>query len=97
VLLFLLLSNLKKNQKQKLKEEPAPAKVEAAKTESYASQSPSPAKKILDEKGINASQVSGTGRDGRITKDDAEQLLFLQWEVLLRVETELRPLQNFQF
>jgi pyruvate/2-oxoglutarate dehydrogenase complex dihydrolipoamide acyltransferase (E2) component len=43
--LFLLLSNLKKNQKQKLKEEPAPAKVEAAKTESYASQSPSPAAK----------------------------------------------------
>lgn len=54
------------------KEEPAPAKVEAAKTESYASQTPSPAaKKILDEKGINASQVTGTGRDGRITKDDA--------------------------
>jgi len=54
------------------KEEPAPVKVEAAKTETYASQTPSPAaKKILDEKGISASQVTGSGRDGRITKDDA--------------------------
>ena len=54
------------------KEEPAPVKVEAAKTETYASQTPSPAaKKILDEKGISASQVQGSGRDGRITKDDA--------------------------
>jgi 2-oxoglutarate dehydrogenase E2 component (dihydrolipoamide succinyltransferase) len=54
------------------KEEPAPVKVEAAKTETYASQTPSPAaKKILDEKGISPSQVQGSGRDGRITKDDA--------------------------
>ena len=55
------------------KEETAPApKAEAAKTETYAAQTPSPAaKKILDEKGIAPSQVSGSGRDGRITKDDA--------------------------
>ena len=54
------------------KEEPAPVKAEAPKTETYASQTPSPAaKKILDEKGIAPSQVTGTGRDGRITKDDA--------------------------
>ncbi len=40
--------------------------------ESYATGTPSPAaKKILDEKGIPASQVSGTGISGRITKDDA--------------------------
>ena len=33
---------------------------------------PSPAaKKILDEKNIPASSVTGTGKDGRITKDDA--------------------------
>ncbi|MBC7713527.1 MAG: 2-oxoglutarate dehydrogenase complex dihydrolipoyllysine-residue succinyltransferase [Rhizobacter sp.] len=33
---------------------------------------PSPtAKKILDEKGIDASAVSGSGKDGRITKEDA--------------------------
>ena len=38
----------------------------------YASQTPSPAaKKILDEKGITAQTISGTGRDGRITKADA--------------------------
>ena len=64
----------KEEQKAEVKkEEPAPApKVEAAKTETYAAQTPSPAaKKILDEKGIQASQVSGSGRDGRITKDDA--------------------------
>lgn len=54
------------------KEEPAPVKAEAPKTDSYAAQTPSPAaKKILDEKGIEATQVKGTGRDGRITKEDA--------------------------
>ena len=38
----------------------------------YAAQAPSPAaKKILDEKNIAPSTVSGTGKDGRITKDDA--------------------------
>ncbi|RTQ45886.1 2-oxoglutarate dehydrogenase complex dihydrolipoyllysine-residue succinyltransferase [Hymenobacter gummosus] len=38
----------------------------------YASGTPSPAAgKILDEKGINAAGVQGTGRDGRITKEDA--------------------------
>ncbi|AMC11546.1 2-oxoglutarate dehydrogenase [Lutibacter profundi] len=38
----------------------------------YASGTASPAaKKILDEKGITPSEVKGTGRDGRITKDDA--------------------------
>ena len=30
------------------------------------------ARKILDEKGVAASDVSGTGRGGRITKDDAQ-------------------------
>ena len=56
------------------KVEEAP-KVEAPKpaaAATYATNSPSPAaKKILDEKGIEASAVSGTGRDGRITKEDA--------------------------
>jgi 2-oxoglutarate dehydrogenase E2 component (dihydrolipoamide succinyltransferase) len=41
--------------------------------ESYATGTPSPAaKKILDEKGIANTSVTGTGRDGRITKHDAE-------------------------
>ena len=38
----------------------------------YASGAASPAaKKILTEKGISSSEVIGTGKDGRITKDDA--------------------------
>lgn len=38
----------------------------------YATGSASPAaKKILAEKGIEASEVNGTGKDGRITKEDA--------------------------
>src|SRR6218665_599834 len=46
----------------------APAPVAA----SYAAQTPSPAaKKILDEKNIQPSEISGTGKGGRITKDDA--------------------------
>ena len=38
----------------------------------YATGTPSPsAKKIMDEKGVDAKDVKGSGRDGRITKDDA--------------------------
>ncbi|MDC6367133.1 MULTISPECIES: 2-oxoglutarate dehydrogenase complex dihydrolipoyllysine-residue succinyltransferase [Flavobacteriaceae] len=59
----------KEVQPEKVKEEP---KKEASKKETYASGTPSPAaRKILDEKGIKSSSVSGTGRDGRITKEDA--------------------------
>ena len=50
-------------------------KVEAKPVETkstYASGATSPAaKKILDEKGISSKEVNGSGRDGRITKDDA--------------------------
>jgi len=52
-------------------------KVEAPKAapadnKTYATGTAAPAaKKILDEKGIATSTVSGTGRDGRITKEDA--------------------------
>ncbi|QIY89771.1 2-oxoglutarate dehydrogenase complex dihydrolipoyllysine-residue succinyltransferase [Chryseobacterium gallinarum] len=53
-------------------EAPKPAAPVAA-AQTYATGAPSPAaKKILDEKGVDAAQVSGTGRDGRITKSDAE-------------------------
>ena len=53
------------------KKEEAP-KAETTKATTYASGTPSPAaKKILDEKGITPSEVSGSGRDGRITKEDA--------------------------
>jgi 2-oxoglutarate dehydrogenase E2 component (dihydrolipoamide succinyltransferase) len=42
-----------------------------AKSDSYAAGHPSiAAKKIMDENGISSSQVNGTGKDGRITKQD---------------------------
>jgi 2-oxoglutarate dehydrogenase E2 component (dihydrolipoamide succinyltransferase) len=48
------------------------AEVKVAVATSYASGTASPAaKKILDEKGIDSKSVQGTGRDGRITKQDA--------------------------
>ncbi|MDD3771344.1 MAG: 2-oxoglutarate dehydrogenase complex dihydrolipoyllysine-residue succinyltransferase [Weeksellaceae bacterium] len=54
-------------------------KVETPKKEevktTYASGTPSPAaKKILDEKGISPNDVKGSGRDGRITKEDASSV-----------------------
>ena len=59
--------------KEESKTVEAPKQAETKK-ETYASGTPSPAaKKILDEKGIDASAVSGSGRDGRITKEDAIQ------------------------
>ncbi|SDH39771.1 2-oxoglutarate dehydrogenase complex dihydrolipoyllysine-residue succinyltransferase [Myroides phaeus] len=52
-------------------EAPKAAPVQAPAT-TYATGSASPAaKKILDEKNINPATVSGTGKDGRITKEDA--------------------------
>jgi len=50
---------------EKKAEAPAPAAT-------YAAQAPSPAaRKILDEKNIQPSDIVGTGKDGRITKEDA--------------------------
>jgi len=52
-----------------IKEEVKAAPVAAA---TYASGAPSPAaRKILDEKNIHPSDIVGTGKDGRITKEDA--------------------------
>lgn len=54
------------------KVEAAPAPVAAPAATTYASGTPSPAaRKILDEKNIAPAAVSGTGKDGRITKEDA--------------------------
>lgn len=51
-----------------------PTPTQAPTTTNYATGTPSPAaRKILDEKGIDATAVTGTGRDGRITKEDAVQ------------------------
>jgi 2-oxoglutarate dehydrogenase E2 component (dihydrolipoamide succinyltransferase) len=57
-------------------EPPKAAKAESAKpnpaTTTYAAGIPSPAaKKILDEKSIRPTDITGTGKDGRVTKDDA--------------------------
>lgn len=60
--------------KAEAKPEPKKQEVKAAPVaeKSYAAQTPSPAaKKILDEKGIQPSDVAGSGKGGRITKDDA--------------------------
>ncbi len=57
------------------KEEAQSGEKEAAKSDAkqtYATGSASPAaKKILNEKNIDPKEVTGTGRDGRITKEDA--------------------------
>jgi 2-oxoglutarate dehydrogenase E2 component (dihydrolipoamide succinyltransferase) len=58
------------------KETPTPAPVveapKPAEPTTYASGTAAPAaQKILDEKGISNASVSGTGKDGRITKEDA--------------------------
>ena len=56
----------------KKEEAPKAAPAPAAPAATYATGTPSPAaKKVLDEKGIDASQVNGSGRDGRITQEDA--------------------------
>lgn len=55
------------------KEEEPKKEAKPAENTTYATGTPSPAaKKILDEKGVDASTVSGSGKDGRITKQDAQ-------------------------
>src|SRR5690606_11509272 len=52
---------------------PAAPTQEASSATTYASGTASPAAaKILREKGIDPSSIEGTGKDGRITKEDAE-------------------------
>ena len=61
----------KEEKQEETPKKEAPKAVET-KTETYASGTASPAaKKILAEKGISANEVKGSGKDGRITKDDA--------------------------
>lgn len=52
----------------------APANEATESSDSYAAGTASPAAaKILREKGIDPSTIKGTGKDGRITKEDAEK------------------------
>ncbi len=54
------------------KEAPKPETPTTATTTTYATGTASPAaKKILTEKGIEAATIKGTGKDGRVTKEDA--------------------------
>lgn len=69
------------DKKEQEKEAPAPAASSSSSQapsedskENYATGSASPAaRKILAEKDISADQVQGTGRDGRVTKEDAQK------------------------
>ena len=61
----------KEEKKEEAPKTEAP-KAAAVETKTYATGSASPAaKKILAEKGMEAGSITGTGKDGRITKDDA--------------------------
>ncbi|PTX63935.1 2-oxoglutarate dehydrogenase E2 component [Kordia periserrulae] len=65
-----------KEEKKAEAPKPEPAKPEAPKAtepaKTYATGTASPAaKKVLAEKGMSANEVQGTGKDGRVTKDDA--------------------------
>lgn len=58
--------------KSKEQEKSAPKQEIPSGKESYATGHASPAAaKILDEKGVSSDQVKGSGKDGRITKEDA--------------------------
>ena len=57
-------------------EAPKPQAPSPAPAPSYAAQTPSPAaRKVLEEKKINPSEIQGTGKGGRITKEDAVNAL----------------------
>ena len=61
-----------KKEEKKADTPKAEAPKASAETKTYATGSASPAaKKILAEKGMEANSISGTGKDGRVTKDDA--------------------------
>ncbi|MGO1521081.1 MAG: 2-oxoglutarate dehydrogenase complex dihydrolipoyllysine-residue succinyltransferase [Sphingobacterium sp.] len=65
-----------KSDQKGAEQDSAPAKTENedSKPDSYASGTASPAAaKILREKGIDPAALKGTGKDGRITKEDAEK------------------------
>ena len=61
-----------KSESPKVEEKKVEASKAAAVAATYASGTPSPAaRKILDEKNIQPSDIVGTGKEGRITKEDA--------------------------
>lgn len=69
------IEEVKKEKKEEVKEEkkaaPAAQQKEEARKETYATGTASPAAaKIMRENKISSEQISGTGKDGRITKQD---------------------------
>lgn len=57
-------------------QEEAAASAEPEGKKTYATGTPSPAaKKLLDENGVKAEDVKGTGKDGRITKEDVQKAI----------------------
>ncbi|MCB0687377.1 MAG: 2-oxo acid dehydrogenase subunit E2, partial [Saprospiraceae bacterium] len=77
-------------------EKPAP-KPEAG-TDSYAKGHPSPAAaKILDERGIKASEVAATGKDGRITKEDALKATEKTKEAVVESKEKSTPVPTVAF
>ncbi len=71
-------------EKAKTEVKAEPAKVETPKTETkvesakatYATGTPSPAAaKLLTDNGLSATQLKGTGKDGRVTKEDVQNAL----------------------
>ena len=61
-----------KAKKEEAPKAEAPQEAQPAEASTYATGTASPAaRKILEEKNIDPAQVKGTGKDGRITKDDA--------------------------
>ncbi len=64
------------------KEDPAPNPMPVSKEKTYATGHPSPAaRKLMDEKGVSSAQVSGTGKDGRITLQDVQKALTAGFEL----------------
>ena len=61
-----------KAKKEETAKAEAPIEAQESESSTYATGAASPAaRKILEEKNIDPAQVKGTGKDGRITKDDA--------------------------
>lgn len=65
---------------------------EDSKEESYASGTPSPAAaKLMEENDVEADAIDGTGKDGRITKQDVQDYLKKQEETPAKKEKQEAP------
>ena len=68
------ISDGPESEKPSEKSSTAPSKATVSENKTYATGHASPAAaKILAEKGIDSSEVTGSGKDGRITKEDADK------------------------